>query len=670
MAPEPRPARAAHAPVSNPAPRALAALALVLATVAHAPTAHALRIVNWNILNYPGAGGASREPHFRTVLAPLGADVIVVQEIQSDAGVTSFRDNVLNVLEPGQWASAPFINGNDTDNALFYKPAKVQFLGQWAWYPNPANLLRLVNCYRLKPVGYSGAAAELRIYSQHLKSSTGFESQRLAEATGIRDSMNAVPPGTHCILAGDFNIYSGAEPAFTKLLESQADNDGRLYDPLNAPLITWNTGSVAAIHTQSPCLSGCLNGAASGGLDDRFDMVLPTYNLNDGQGLDLLAATYKSVGNDGLHYNKNMTDTPTIPEGSAYANALWNASDHLPVRLDLQLPAKISAPAALAFGAVIVGGPATQNLAVGNAAVAPADALTYGMTPGAGFTSPGGTFNVAAGAAPGLHAIGMSTTTAGAKSGGLTISSDDPDAPSFNVALSGTVLDHAQASLDSSAALTSQTLDFGSHEPGGFATLMARVHDRGYTALRAKLAVNAATMTGGDGRFSIAGGFTPSLVGGTAATYAVQFDDAGASPDTDYDATLTFTTADEPLPGAMAQPDLVVSLHAHVASGVVSAPGAQVPARTRFHPPAPNPLGERTELRLDLAASAVTALDVYDLAGRRVATIASGTLPAGAYRWTWDGRGESGARLRNGLYFVRLLLDGRPAATARLALVR
>jgi endonuclease/exonuclease/phosphatase family metal-dependent hydrolase len=670
MAPESRPERGVHAPVPNAAVRAFAALGLTLVALAHAPAAHALRVVNWNILNYPGAGGAAREPYFRTVLAPLGADVIVVQEMQSDAGVNSFRDNVLNVIEPGQWASAPFINGNDTDNALFYKPAKVQFLGQWAWYPNPANLLRLVNCYRLKPVGYSAAAAELRVYSQHLKASTGFESQRLAEATGIRDSMNAAPPGTHCILTGDFNIYSGAEPAFTKLLESQADNDGRLYDPLNAPAITWNTGSLATIHTQSPCLSGCLNGAASGGLDDRFDMFLPTYNLNDGQGLDLLAVTYQPIGNDGQHYNKNLTDTPTIPEGSTYATALWNASDHLPLRVDVQLPAKISAPAALAFGSVIAGGPAAQNLAIGNAAAAPADALTYGMAADPAFSAPGGTFNVAAGAAPGAHSIGMSTATAGVKNGALTISSDDVDLPAAIVTLSGTVLDHAQASLDSSAAVTAQTLDFGSHAPGGFATRMARVHDRGYSALRAKLAVNAAIITGGDGRFSIAGGFTPSLVAGTAATHTVQFDDAGASPDTDYDATLTFSSADEPLPGAVAQPDLVVSLHAHVAGGVVSAPGPQAPARTQFHPPAPNPVADRTELRLDLAASAATSLDIFDLAGRRVASFASGTLPAGAYRWTWDGRDASGAPLGSGLYFVRLTLDGRVAGSARLALVR
>jgi endonuclease/exonuclease/phosphatase family metal-dependent hydrolase len=299
---------------------ALAARVLLLSAICVSfavPAAHALRIVNYNILNYPGTTGATRDPHFRTILAPLAADIVVVQEIQSQAGVNEFLNSVLNTLEPGQWSAAPFYNGNDTDNALFYRTSAVQYLGSWAFYPNPSTNLRFVVCYRMKPAGYSHESAELRIYSQHLKASSGSANvaARAAEAVGIRDSMNAVPPGTHCILMGDFNIYTGTEPAFTTFLANQADNDGRLYDPLNLPLITWNTGSLAPYHTQSPCNSGCPGGFATGGLDDRFDMFLPTYNLNDGQGLELLAATYIPVGNDGQHYNKNIIDLPTIPEG-------------------------------------------------------------------------------------------------------------------------------------------------------------------------------------------------------------------------------------------------------------------------------------------------------------------------------------------------------------------
>ena len=56
----------------------------------------------------------------------------------------------------------------------------------------------------------------------------GFESQRLAEATGLRDSMNALAPGTHAFIMGDFNFYTGLEPAMQKFIENPNDIDGVL----------------------------------------------------------------------------------------------------------------------------------------------------------------------------------------------------------------------------------------------------------------------------------------------------------------------------------------------------------------------------------------------------------------------------------------------------------
>src|SRR5262249_2569364 len=135
------------------------------------PSAHALRVVDYNILNYPGSTGGVRDPFYRTILSPLSPDVIVTEEMTSQAGGTDVLNN-LKVMEPGQWAAPPFLDGNDTDAALFYKPSKVQFLGQWGFYGD-ATLLRLIHVWRIKPVGYSSSAAELRLYGLHLKASQG-----------------------------------------------------------------------------------------------------------------------------------------------------------------------------------------------------------------------------------------------------------------------------------------------------------------------------------------------------------------------------------------------------------------------------------------------------------------------------------------------------------------
>ncbi len=666
------------APEPDRTPAWCVCLATAVLLCAAAP-AHALRIVNYNILNYPslsstGALNANtRNPYFRTLLQPLGADLVVVQEMQSQAGVDLFLSGVLNTLEPGQWAAAPFTDGSDTDNALFYKPSRVQLLGVRHFYVS-VDLTRLVAEYRLRPVEYASDAAEFRLLSLHLKSSTGSSNvaQRLREATGLRDTMNAYPAGTHAIVAGDYNIYSGAEAAFVKLLEAQADDDGRLYDPLNAPAITWNTASLAAIHTQSPC-NTCPGGWATGGVDDRFDMFLPTQAWRDGQRYELLAATYKPVGNDGLHYNLNMTDAPTIPEGAAYAAALVNSSDHLPIRVDLQLPARGSVTPALAFGRVIVGAAAPSlevTVADASAPLDVLDALDYTLAAPSGFAVASGPFNVAEGASA-QHAVTMDTATPGVRAGDLVTTSDDPDQPTRTTALSGTVLRHAEASLDSLLAQSSGTLDFGSAAAGEHPALAFRVHDRGFDALQALLRLTGAAIAGGEARFALAPPFEPGSIGTVGRTYTVTFDGAGATPDSLYEATLTLTGADEALPGAAPVADVTLLLRATVEDGgTVAVGGAAPPVATRLLAPAPNPLREASTIRFELAREEAVSLDVLDLAGRRVATLLDAPLAAGRYHLSWSGRDAAGRPAGAGLYFVRMTTASGTTATARLAVVR
>jgi hypothetical protein len=164
--------------------------------------------------------------------------------------------------------------------------------------------------------------------------------------------------------------------------------------------------------------------------------------------------------------------------------------------LDLQVPSKISASGPLAFGTVIVSAVASQNLSITNPATIPADALDYSFTAPAGFSAPGGSFTLGAGAPAAVHAITMNTGAAGNLAGNLSIASDDPDHPTTLVALSGTVLDHAQASLDSSDVSLAATLDFGEHAAGGFPTLETRVHNYAYNALQARLALSGGAITG------------------------------------------------------------------------------------------------------------------------------------------------------------------------------
>ena len=661
MAPEPH----------RPAARRLFALSAALALFALAAPAHALRLIDYNILNYPGTSGPTRDPSFRTILSPLAGDVLITEEMTSQAGVTEFLGS-LNTMEPGQWSAAPFSDGNDTDSGLFYKQGKVQFLGQWAFYPNPASLLRYVHVYRLKPVGYVSGAAEFRIYSLHLKASMGFEAQRLAECTGLRDSMNAMPAGTHAFICGDFNFYTGLEPGMQKLIENQGNNIGQVYDPLGFQNLSWQDNlTLISAWTQSPCKTsdvGCAPGAATGGLDDRFDLVLPTNNLNNGVGLELIPGTYIAVGNDGLHHNNSIQDPPTIPEGAAYATALHSVSDHLPVRVDIRLPALLSVSTSpIAFGTAIVGATVGTTLSVSNPAPAPAEVLSYSYAPPAGIFAPPGTLTAAAGATN-LDAISLDTSAPGVFSGGLQLGSNAVDGPNPSIAVSGTVLRHASASLDSGSVLTAGSIDFGTHDAGQFTAQDVRVHNQGYDASQARLNLTGAAITGGAGHFAVSGA-TPQLLSGLGASFSVTFDDAATTADSTYEATLTFTSADEALPGALAAAPLSVALSARRGAGTTDARD-QRPTATVLLAPSPNPLSSSSLFRFALANGGETSLDIYDAAGRRVASLIHDTLEPGNYSVRWDGRADGGEPLGAGLYFARLIAPGVHPHAARLAIVR
>jgi hypothetical protein len=295
--------------------------------------------------------------------------------------------------------------------------------------------------------------------------------------------------------------------------------------------------------------------------------------------------------------------------------------------------------------------------------------MSYALITPDGFTAPVGTRT----AWPGItndEPIGLDTSTPGVKGGSLQLISNSVDDPTRYFTLSGTVLRHALASLDSTVALGSAIADFGTHDPDGFATQDVRVHDLGYDALQARLALNTGAITGGDGRFSIVGGFAADLLAGTGHTVAVAFDPTDATEDSLYEATLTFGSTDEALPGATPQPDLTVTLratlHGSGTTGVESAP----PTATLLFAPYPNPLAGRSTVHFDLARAGDVALEVFDLSGRRSATLLRHALEPGRYTVQWDGLGEDGTPARAGLYFVRLTAPGVAAQSARIAVIR
>ena len=80
---------------------------------------------------------------------------------------------------------------------------------------------------------------------------------------------------------------------------------------------------------------------------------------------------------------------------------------------------------------------------------------------------------------------------------------------------------------------------------------------------------------------------------------------------------------------------------------------------TTFWLLSPNPFRESTTIGAHLAERANMNIMVFDVAGRRVATIASGVRNAGEMRYQWNGIDDAGNRVPAGVYFVRLRVNDR-----------
>lgn len=100
-------------------------------------------------------------------------------------------------------------------------------------------------------------------------------------------------------------------------------------------------------------------------------------------------------------------------------------------------------------------------------------------------------------------------------------------------------------------------------------------------------------------------------------------------------------------------------------SGTAVVTGVPVlPTATVLHQNRPNPFNPATTIRFDLPARADVVLDVFDVAGRRVARLVDATLPAGPHVARWDAGG-----LPTGAYFYRLDAGG-PIVTRKAILLK
>lgn len=72
----------------------------------------------------------------------------------------------------------------------------------------------------------------------------------------------------------------------------------------------------------------------------------------------------------------------------------------------------------------------------------------------------------------------------------------------------------------------------------------------------------------------------------------------------------------------------------------------------------PNPTRAGVSFTFAVDRPGRVTLALFDLAGRRVASVADAPMPAGAQRLHWDGTDAGGERVAAGMYLAMLRVDG------------
>ena len=309
-----------------------------------------LKVMHYNLLNYGNytnyctSGNNNHEykdAWIRTIVGYELPDILTINEISN---YVFYHDRILNMVLNADGRTGyrrgvvSNIAGSDLVNMFYYNSNKL-VLKSHEVVQSYVRDIDLFTMYCKTPQLEAGDTVFLHFLISHLKAgSNDSDADKRAEMTSAMISYlkNNKEPGNYLFM-GDLNVYTSTETCYQNLTGTSA-LDFRFFDPVNKPGDWYNNSAFAAWHTQS--VTSVSNGCqASGGMDDRFDQILATAQLMNGtRGLKYIPDSYHAVGQDGQHFNRSITDLPantTVPAN--VLSALYNNSDHLPVRLDLIL---------------------------------------------------------------------------------------------------------------------------------------------------------------------------------------------------------------------------------------------------------------------------------------------------------------------------------------------
>jgi len=296
----------------------------------------------YNLLDFPEAPPSNRADILKTIIDNYQPDLFMVCELQSEDGANTILNTSLQTSD-NRYMRADFVLNQSTtftglQQLVFYNSKKLILDSQ----DEIINRVRDINHYAFR-LNTSDAATNpiyLDVYVAHLKSSQGIENEQLRAdmASELTNALESLPTDRFVLFAGDFNLYTSNESAYQELLDPT--NAIVLKDPIDRAGNWHINTSFQDIHTQSTRISNSEfnNHGAGGGLDDRFDFILISENLQSSPELKYVEDSYKAYGNNGNCFNNDINSSTC--SGTEYSEStrenLYNMSDHLPVVMQLQ----------------------------------------------------------------------------------------------------------------------------------------------------------------------------------------------------------------------------------------------------------------------------------------------------------------------------------------------
>ncbi|MEX2596314.1 MAG: T9SS type A sorting domain-containing protein [Salibacteraceae bacterium] len=313
-----------------------------------------LRVMQYNILFYGQQTSFctnsnnninDKDEYFKIIVGHIKPDLLLVNEMGASVVYADrIIANVLNVDGESRFKRAGIQNNGFSSlvNGVFYDKTKLALLTHEKVIRTLSNtdIVRAIDIctfyYKDPNLTPESDTNFIYLVGMHLKagSSASDQDQRDLATESVMDYISNNYPEGNYLLAGDMNLKSSSEPAYQNMINHASAF--RMNDPLDENGNWSNNASFAAIHTQSTHTSGSCH--SGGGLDDRFDIILMSNALVDGEGpLEYIEETYKAVGNDGNHFNQALTQGTNNSVPSPVLGALYEMSDHLPVTADISI---------------------------------------------------------------------------------------------------------------------------------------------------------------------------------------------------------------------------------------------------------------------------------------------------------------------------------------------